>query len=100
VWWVELGQLSNPAFAPEAVAARLGIHKDPHRSLIVSIIEYLREKNLLLILSHCDHLLNACAQLTETILRICPDVRILVLSDQPLNFRGEICYRGIDEARD
>src|SRR6266496_2158559 len=92
VWWVEVGQLSNPSWVAETVAVSLGIQKDPHRSLIVSLIGYLREKNLLLILNHCDHVLDACAQLVETILPVCPDVQILVVSHHLLNVAGEASY--------
>lgn len=92
VWLVDLGQLGDPALVAETVAESLGISKDPRRSLIVSLIEYLREKSVLLILNHCDHLLGACAQLVETILRVCPDVRILAVSHDPLDVVGESSY--------
>jgi non-specific serine/threonine protein kinase len=92
VWWVDLGGLNNPALVAETVAASLGIGKDTRRSLIVSLIEYLREKNLLLILNHCDHVLEACTQLAETVLRVCPDVQILAVSHELLNVAGEVSY--------
>jgi serine/threonine protein kinase len=63
VWWVDFESLGDPALVLETVTSDLGIHHDPHRSMTVSLIEYLREKNLLLLLIHCDHLLGACAQL-------------------------------------
>lgn len=91
-WWVELGPLNDPSMVAETVAASLGIQKDPRRSLIVSLVEYLREKNLLLILNHCDHVLEACTQLVATILRVCPDVRILTVSHDLLNVAGEASY--------
>jgi predicted ATPase len=46
----------------------------------------------LLLLNRCDHLLDACAQLAETILRSCPEVYILATSQQTLNIPGETCY--------
>jgi non-specific serine/threonine protein kinase len=76
----------------ETVAFTLGIRPDSGHSLIVSLIEELREKNLLLLFNHCEHVLGACAQLAETILRTCPDVRILATSQQPLNVSIEKCY--------
>jgi non-specific serine/threonine protein kinase len=93
VWWVELESVGEPARLVETVAFALGIHQDSGRSLIVSLIEDLREKNLLLLLNHCEHVLSACAQLAETILRTCPDVRILATSHGPLNVSMEKFYR-------
>ncbi|MBP6211030.1 MAG: hypothetical protein KA473_16480, partial [Anaerolineales bacterium] len=62
------------------------------RPLTVSLIESLREKNLLLLISHCDHIRSASAQLIATIIRSCPEVRVLVTSKFPLNIPAEICY--------
>jgi non-specific serine/threonine protein kinase len=76
----------------EKVALDLRIRQDQDRPLTVLVIEHLREKNLLLLLSHCDRLLGAVAQLAETILRTCPDVRILATSQQPLNVSVEKRY--------
>jgi non-specific serine/threonine protein kinase len=85
--------VSDPTLVLETVALTLDIDKNPHRSLIVSLIEYLHEKSLLLILAHCDRVVGACAQFAETILRTCPDVRILVTSQQPLSISAEKHYR-------
>jgi non-specific serine/threonine protein kinase len=93
VWWVDLGAASDPTQVLETVALTLDIDKNPHRSLAVSLIEHLREKNLLLILDHCDHVLGTCAQFAETILHTCQDVRILTTGRQPLNISVAKHYR-------
>jgi len=93
VWWVELESVSDPTRVLETVASILGICSDPDRSLTVSLIEHLHEKNLLLLLNHCGHLPGACGQLVETILDSCPDVWILATSQQPLNASREKYYR-------
>jgi len=93
-WLVKFESVTEPMLVPQTVASALGVEADPDRPLIILLMQFLREKNLLLILSHCDHLLGACAQLAETILRACPDVRILATSAQPLNLPGETCHRG------
>ena len=94
VWWVELEKVNEPAFVLQTVAAVLGIPGDPRRALTVSLIEALRERNLLLILNHCGQLQGACAQLAETILRTCPEVHILATSHQPLDVPAEKCHAG------
>jgi len=94
VWLVRLESVADPAKVLEAVAAVLGVPEDSNRSLAFSMIETLREKIRLLLLSHCVHLPAACAQLAETILRACPEVYILATSHQPLNTSSGKCYRG------
>ena len=88
-WWVDLRSVTEPALVPETVASTLGICSEPDRSLTVSLVEGLREKNLLLVLIHCDGMRYACAQLAETLLRTCPDVRILATSREALKVEGE-----------
>ena len=92
IWWVDFKLLEDPRLVLESVTSALGVNTDPNRSLTVLLVEYLREKNLLLLLIHCDRLLGACAQLAETILRNCPDVYILATSQQALKVPGEKCW--------
>src|SRR5262249_13335988 len=58
-----------------------------------TLVEYLKPKQLLLLLDNCEHLLPACAALAEAILRGCPEVRILASSREGLNIPGETTYR-------
>jgi serine/threonine protein kinase len=92
IWWVELESVSDPSRVVETLASILGVYPVPDRPLTVSLIEHLHEKNLLLLLNHCGHLLGACAQLAETILNSCPDVWILATSHQPLSVPTEVYY--------
>ena len=92
VWLVDLGPLTEPALVLQTTAEVLGICGDPRRALTVSLIEGLRERNLLLILEHCGRFPGACTQLAGTILRTCPEVRILAVSNSPLNIRGGVVY--------
>lgn len=93
VWWVDLESVSAPAGVLEKVVSTLAVQADPQRPLTVSLVEYLREKNLLLLLGPCDCFEGACAQLIEIILQTCPDVRILATGHQPLGLPQEKCYR-------
>ncbi|MDD2921169.1 MAG: protein kinase [Anaerolineales bacterium] len=95
VWLAELESLTDPKLALQTVASLFGAGEDSNRPLTVSLIESLREKNLLLLLNHCDHVIFACAQLAETILRSCGEARILATSRQPLNIPAEKCYRSV-----
>jgi serine/threonine protein kinase len=89
VWRVDVASLPEPAQILPAVATTFGICKNPQRALTISLIEELRQMNLLLILCNCHHHPEACAQLAETILTTCQDVHILASSEQSLHVSGE-----------
>lgn len=90
---VELETCPEPRLAPQAVASALGVQGQPGRSLVVAIGDYLREKELLLVLNGCDRVSGACAQLGGMILQVCPDVSVLATSAEPLNVAEESVYR-------
>ncbi|MGQ0550547.1 MAG: ATP-binding protein [Armatimonadota bacterium] len=93
VWFVELAALSDPAFVSQAVASALGVREQPGRLLLVTLSDYLQSKHLLVAVDNCEQLVAACAQLTEILLRSCPNLRILVTSREPLGIAGELTYR-------
>jgi predicted ATPase len=92
VWWVELAALSDPLLVPQAVASTLGIPERADRTLAEALADALRPKQLLLVLDNCEHLLAACAQLIATLLRTCPQLRVLVTSREALTIAGETIW--------
>ena len=93
VWFVELAPLSDPALVPQAVASVWNLREQPGRSLVDTLIDYLRAKSLLLILDNCEHLIDACAQFVTTLLGVCPKLKILPSSREALGVAGEVVYR-------
>jgi len=93
VWIIELAPLTDPEFIPPAVAGVLELRELPNMPLINVIVDYLRAKQLLLILDNCEHLIQACAQLTDHLLRVCPQLKILASSREALGIAGETVYR-------
>src|SRR5918997_3914016 len=89
VWLVELASLSDPALVPQTVAFALGMREQPGRLLTDTLSEYLELKKMLLVLDNCEHLVEACAQLAEALLRACPNLRILATSREALGITGE-----------
>ncbi len=89
VWLVELDQLHDPALVAHTVAVTLGLGEQPGQATITSVTEYLAPRGLLLVLDNCEHLVEACAALTEAVLLGAPDVRVLATSREPLGVRGE-----------
>lgn len=93
VWLVELAALSDPALVVQTVAHTLGLRDEAGRSLTDTLTTYLQSKSLLLILDNCEHLIEACALLATTLLRSCPQVKILATSREALNVPGEYSWR-------
>jgi predicted ATPase len=93
VWLVELAPLADPALVPEAVAAAFGVHQQPSRPILDSLVARLKPRHLLLILDNCEHLVEACARLADTVLSACPGLRLLATSREPLRVEGEILWR-------
>jgi predicted ATPase/class 3 adenylate cyclase/Tfp pilus assembly protein PilF len=93
VWLVELASLSDPALVAQTVASTLGVREELGRLLIETLADSLRPRSLLLVLDNCEHLLSACAQLADRLLRACPNLRILATSREALGLLGEQTYR-------
>jgi non-specific serine/threonine protein kinase len=85
----ELADLRDPALLAETVASALGLRDVSTRWLVSSLADFLAGKHLLLILDNCEHLLDACAVLADTLLRACPDLKLLATSREPLGIGGE-----------
>jgi predicted ATPase/DNA-binding XRE family transcriptional regulator len=94
IWLAELAPLSDPGLLEQTVASVIGIAT---RSTTVSytelLINFLRNRTALLILDNCEHLIAACASLTDTLLKNCPQLKILATSREALGILGEIQYR-------
>jgi predicted ATPase/DNA-binding XRE family transcriptional regulator len=93
IWLVELAPLTDPALVPQSVCAVMGVKPDGDTSALEALTNYLRNKKLLLVLDNCEHLIEACAQLCNSLLRSCPDLHILASSREALNLNGEQAYR-------
>jgi non-specific serine/threonine protein kinase len=89
VWLVELAALADPAYVPQAVAAALRVQEEPGSALALTLAYHLQFRQLLLVLDNCEHLIAACAELVEMLLRNCPRLRVLATSREVLGIAGE-----------
>jgi non-specific serine/threonine protein kinase len=93
VWFVEMAALTDPHHVTQAMASSLGITEQPDRPLLQTVSDSLRPRSLLLILDNCEHLVAACATIVETLLRACPNVKVLATSRETLRVSGEQTWR-------
>ena len=93
VWLVELAALTDPSLVPQAIANVLGIKEEAGKSIQTTLVDWLSDKRILLVLDNCEHLVTACASLAADLLRSCPNVHLLASSRETLNVSGEQAYR-------
>ncbi|MCW2938672.1 MAG: transcriptional regulator, LuxR family [Actinomycetia bacterium] len=89
VWLVALSALRDPAALAQSVATALQLHDQSARSPQEVLTDHLAGQHVLLVFDTCEHLVGACADLAETLLRAAPGLRILCTSRQPLGVPGE-----------
>ena len=92
VWLTELAPLSDPALLPQAVAASLDLPEQVGHPPGDVLTDFFENRNLLLILDNCEHLVDAVARLVDTLLVACPGLRILATSREPLGVCGETLW--------
>jgi len=93
VWFVHLDSLADPGLVPQTVASVFDIREgSSDQPLVERLIFSLSAKTTLLILDNCEHLLDACAQLTIALLQGCPNLKVLVTSREVLKVEGEAIY--------
>ncbi len=90
VWLVELAPISEEVLVPKAVAEALEVPERSAGPLADTLAEVLRNRELLLILDNCEHLLEASARLVDKLLDSCPRLRILATSREALGVEGEV----------
>src|SRR5882672_10052991 len=88
-WMVELAELQDPALVGNAVMAALDLRDQAATEPLALLRSYLRDKELLLILDNCEHLLEAAAQFVSEVISAAPGVRVIATSREPLSVAGE-----------
>jgi predicted ATPase/DNA-binding winged helix-turn-helix (wHTH) protein len=91
-WLVELASLSDPCLVPSTVASTLGLKLAGEISAD-SVARAVGGRHLLLVLDNCEHVIDAVANLAETLTRLCPRATIVATSREVLRIDGESVYR-------
>src|SRR3954453_10903228 len=90
---VELAAVADPRLVPDAIATALDRPPLPAQELVAAVDDFLATRELLLVLDNCEHVLAACATLTDSLLRAAPQLTILATSREPLRVAGEVVFR-------
>jgi predicted ATPase/DNA-binding winged helix-turn-helix (wHTH) protein len=92
VWFVALASLPASALVASAISATLGIAATSANPL-PALTAWLRDRQALIILDNCEHVVDAAAAVAETIVKAAPQASILSTSREPLRAEGESLYR-------
>ena len=92
-WFVELAPLTQPDQIAQAVANAMGLREDSAASQFESLLKFLSDRSVLIILDNCEHLIQGSADFAGRLLSECADVHILATSRQPLGITGEVVWR-------
>lgn len=88
-WLVELADVRDPALIGNATLASLDLRDQAATEPRALLLSYLQDKELLLVVDNCEHLLGAAAELVTSILKAAPGVRVIATSREPLSIPAE-----------
>ena len=89
VWLYELAPLRQGDSVPHALAAVLGAQQREGLDIVDSVVGFCRDRQLLLVVDNCEHVIDEVAALVSRIVSACPGTRVLATSRQALHVPGE-----------
>jgi predicted ATPase len=90
---VELGSVTDEQLLVQTVAEAAGLSEHSDEPILETVVATLRTMRALVVLDNCEHLLEACAKLADTLLSRCPSMRIVATSREALRITGEVTLR-------
>ena len=93
VWYVDLAPLTDPELVPVTVARALGLPDQPGRSTMDTVVRFVRDRQLLVVLDNCEHMLDASAALVNELLGAAAGLTLLTTSREPIGVAGEVSWR-------
>ncbi|MGA4991784.1 ATP-binding protein [Nonomuraea bangladeshensis] len=93
VWLVELARLGRGELVVPEIARVLGVRAETGRPLLDTVTARLRDLRCLLLLDNCEHLVDACAEVTAGLVAACPRLSVLATSREPLRIASELIWR-------
>jgi predicted ATPase/class 3 adenylate cyclase/DNA-binding CsgD family transcriptional regulator len=93
VWYVDLAPITHPGVVAVAVARAFGLPDQPGHSMMDTLLRFVRDRQLLVVLDNCEHLLDASAELVVALLGAAPGLTLLATSREPIGATGEVSWR-------
>jgi predicted ATPase/class 3 adenylate cyclase len=93
VWYVDLAPITDPGVVAVAVTRAFGLPDQPGRSTMDTLLRFVRDRQMLVVLDNCEHLLDASAELIVALLGAAPGLTLLATSREPIGVAGEVSWR-------
>ncbi|MFZ0364251.1 MAG: AAA family ATPase, partial [Candidatus Cybelea sp.] len=93
VCFITLAPIVDPSLVVTAIASALGLQEVPNHPIRETLVAYLKNKAMLLILDNCEHVLVEVRPVVDAVLRHCAGIAILATSRESLRVAGEQAYR-------
>jgi predicted ATPase/class 3 adenylate cyclase/DNA-binding CsgD family transcriptional regulator len=93
ICYVDLAPITDPDLLPITAARALGLPDQPGRSTMETLVRFVADRRMLVILDNCEHLLDASATLAVALLEACPGLTLLTTSREPTGTAGELSWR-------
>jgi predicted ATPase len=93
IWFVDLSPIAVEDLVAKEIIEVLKISEEPGRLIIDTLMDKIKDKNLLILLDNCEHLIRACSEVTGKLIQSVPGLQILATSREPLNIYGEKVWR-------
>jgi predicted ATPase len=90
--FVDLAKLSDPHLVPDTLASALGLSL-VSKDAMPSVVKLLERKRILIVLDNCEHVIGTAARISEVLIGIGPNVKVLATSREPLRVQREWVYR-------
>jgi non-specific serine/threonine protein kinase len=93
LWFINLAPGTDPNYVVKAISKVLDVKEEPNRNIIDTLIDNIKNKSLLILLDSCEHLVQTCAEVVDTLLQSVNGIKILATSREALNIPGEIVWQ-------
>lgn len=93
VWFVDFAPINDPQLVSHTTCEATGLQVAPSRSAVDVLAQRLGTGHQLLVLDNCEHVVDGCAQLADSLLRACPHLTVLATSRESLHIEGETTWR-------
>jgi predicted ATPase len=93
VFWVSLAALTDANLIPQEIAQALHVRETPSEPVMTTLGRHVHGKEMLMVLDNCEHLIRACAQITEALLGASPGLRVLATSLEGLGLFNESIFQ-------
>lgn len=91
-WLIELGAITDPEYIDATAADALGVAQPPGRSVRESIVDHLADRQALLIIDNCEHLISGAAEFVADVVAGAPECKVVATSRELLGVGGEVAY--------